>query len=275
MDRKSSIKKNKYFPRRIDKNTHIIYGTHAVTAALSNPNRQNLKLVATSEALKRLLNGPIEWSSKPRKALEDAKIVKQNELSDFLPTDSNHQGLLLYSSPLEQPSLESTLHKIDNSSAPLVILDQIKDPRNVGAIMRSASVMGAKAIIIDPRHSHSVTGALAKAASGALETLPLIQGTNLGRAIDKVKDAGYWIVGLDTRASNSIEKAFVNSPIAIILGSEENGLRRLTTESCDILAVIPTTQFNKYGTEINLNVSNAAAVAPVSYTHLRAHETDS
>tara|TARA_B100000686_G_C16633433_1_gene885994 strand:+ start:211 stop:1026 length:816 start_codon:yes stop_codon:yes gene_type:complete len=261
MDRKSSIKKNKYFPRRIDKNTPIIYGTHAVTAALSNPNRQNLKLVATSEALKRLLNGPVEWSSKPRKALEDARIVKQNELSDFLPTDSNHQGLLLYSSTLEQPSLESILHKIDNSSAPLVILDQIKDPRNVGAIMRSASVMGAKAIIIQSRHSPSVTGALAKAASGALETLPLIQVTNLVRAIDKVKDAGYWIVGLDTRASNSIEKAFVNSPIAIILGSEENGLRRLTTERCDILAVIPTTQFNKYGTEINLNVSNAAAVA--------------
>jgi|TARA_Y100000994_G_C15648057_1_gene424160 23S rRNA (guanosine2251-2'-O)-methyltransferase len=260
MVRKHLIEKNKSFYSNYSKKNHAtIYGTHAVKAALSNINRSELTLMGTPEALQSLKTSSITLNPKSIEALKNAKQISRNEINELLPIGATHQGLLLFSNALPQPKLESLLKNINEKSGPLVALDQIKDPRNVGAIMRSSFALGARAIIIQSRNSAPISGALAKAASGALETLPFIQVTNLARALDKIKDAGYWLVGLDSRADKSIHSALSYQPVTIVLGSEEQGLRRLTSERCDILATIPTSNYHEEG--ISLNVSNAAAIA--------------
>ncbi len=168
-----------------------------------------------------------------------------------------HQGVALLARPLSQLSLDDVIAELATTrNARVVVLDQVSDPHNIGAIVRSAAAFGALAVIVQDRHTPPVTGSLAKAASGGLEACQFVRVTNIARALEQLKKAGVWCLGLDGAASQSLAEAAVNGPLALVLGAEGTGLRRLTAENCDALARIAHT-----GAVASLNVSNAAAIA--------------
>ena len=187
-----------------------------------------------------------------------AEIVSNDDLRDLLPEQAIHQGLALKASPLPEYDIEdvpSLQNSPDYSS--VAILDQVTDPHNVGAILRSAAAFNIDALVLPARHSPPVTGVLARSASGALETVPLIRVNNLARALDKLADMGYWRIGLDGRADQQLDQAIKSAEkIALILGSEGKGLRRLTEEKCDLMGKLPISPKIE-----SLNVSNAAAIS--------------
>ena len=226
-----------------------LYGLHPVTAALRNPARQAVKLIATRQAAERLhatlpdLTVPLE-------------ISDSTSVAALLPEDAVHQGLALACTPLNQPFLEDLAEGPDAPPA-LVVLDQVTDPHNVGAILRTSAVFGAGAVVIQDRHAPPESGVLAKSASGALESVPLIRIGNLARSLEVLKQAGYWVVGLDGEAEAGLQGLGEKGKTALVLGAEGQGLRRLTAETCDFLVKIPMAP-NAVG---SLNVSNAAAVA--------------
>lgn len=223
-----------------------LYGLHAVAAALRNPDRRPERLLATPNAAERL-----------KKDCPQARpeVVDRAAIEAVLPPGAVHQGLTLLASPLPARSLEDVL-AAHTGAALLVVLDQVTDPQNVGAILRSAAAFGAAAVILPHRHAPPVTGALAKAASGALEHVPLIDVGNLERALQQLKDAGFWCIGLDGSADRSIADGMPGNRLVLVMGAEGSGLRRLTAERCDLLVRLPT-----QGPIATLNVSNAAAVA--------------
>lgn len=223
-----------------------LYGHHAVTAALNNPQRRPERLLATVNAAERLRRDC------PAAAPE---IVDRPAIDAVLPPGAVHQGLALLAGPLPAPGLDELLETL-GKEALVVVLDQVTDPQNVGAILRSCAAFGAAAMIVPRRHAPPVTGVLAKAASGALEHVPLIEVANLERALARLKDAGFWCLGLDAAADRSIDAVAPDPRLALVMGAEGPGLRRLTAERCDLLARLPTR--GPIGT---LNVSNAAAVA--------------
>lgn len=223
-----------------------IYGRHAVRAALDNPNRRTDRLVATVEAASRLQDDfP---ALKP-------EIVDRNTLDALLPDHAVHQGIALLSPVLQAVALEDLLADL-GAQAILVVLDQVTDPHNVGAVLRSAAAFGAIGVVVQDRSAPPSGGALTKAASGALDILPLVRVTNLARALDQIEAAGFWRIGFDGDAAQTLEEAPLNGRIALVLGAEGSGLRRLTREACDHLARIAAP-----GKLKTLNVSNAAAVA--------------
>lgn len=222
----------------------LIYGTHAVSAALANPARRCLNLWATPNAAQRLAE-PIAKSE------IEADIVRPEHLDRRLSAAAVHQGVLLEATPLPEPALEDIA-----PHGPLVILDQVSDPHNVGAILRSCAAFGAAGLVLTERHSPANTGVLAKAASGALEHVPLYRVTNLARALRTIAANGYTVIGLDGDADDDIADLDLSGAIALVLGAEGKGLRRLTRETCDRLARLGTS-----GPLTSLNVSNAAAVA--------------
>jgi 23S rRNA (guanosine2251-2'-O)-methyltransferase len=225
-----------------------LHGLHAVAAALGNPRRRLRRLVATAEALPALtaaLPGP--WPVTPEPA--EARAI-----AALLPPGSVHQGLALLAEPLAQPPLQEALGVSDG---PVVVLDQVTDPRNVGAILRSAAAFGAAAVIVQDRHAPVESGAMARAAAGALERVPLIRAVNIARTLEALKRAGLWIVGLDGQAPVTLEGAGLGDRrLALVLGAEDGGLRRLTREACDSLVRLPQTRAVE-----SLNVSVAASVA--------------
>lgn len=242
--------------------SELLYGFHPVLAALRNPARQKQRLMLTKEAKKSLANEVAELSALPNaaqsdleSALANSHTVARAEIDSALPQGSVHQGFLLQCAPLAAPTIEECCAP-DGSNAPLVLLDQVSDPHNVGAILRSAAAFGARAVILPERHSPSATGVLAKAASGALETVPLLRVTNLARSMRELKDMGYWLTGLDSNTDTLLSSAALKHPVALVLGAEGSGLRRLTRENCDMLAAIKMS-----GSMHSLNVSNAAAIA--------------
>lgn len=223
-----------------------LYGRHAVLAALANPRRRCRRLLATAEAQREGL------PPSPGIATE---TVTRHELDRLLP-DAVHQGLALLAEPLPEPGLEDALKEAPGR--PVLVLDQVSDPRNVGAILRSAAAFGAACVIVQERHAPQATGALAKAASGALEIVPLLRETNIARTLDALKSQGYWCIGLDAAVPTTLARAKPEEsrPVALVLGAEGMGLRRLVAERCDALARLPITKAVE-----SLNVSNAAAVA--------------
>ncbi len=223
-----------------------LYGTHPVVAALQNPHRRLRRLLLTEEAeaaLSGRLNGPLPLP---------AERTDRARLDALLGRDAVHGGLALLADPLATPPLDQVLQR----PGPVLVLDQVTDPRNVGAILRSAAAFGVAAVIVQDRNAPEETGVLAKAASGALETVPLLRAVNLSRTLAALKAAGLWTVGLDSSGSRFDGAAFRARRVALVLGAEGEGLRRLTRETCDEIAglVMP-------GTMESLNVSNAAAVA--------------
>ncbi len=174
-----------------------------------------------------------------------------------------HQGLALEAKPLAESDLDDLIAAIPANNAPQIVLllDQVTDPHNVGAILRSAAAFAALAVIVPEHGAPPVTGALAKAASGALETVPLVRVVNLARTLERLKEAGFWCVGLDSDAADSLADLALPQRIGLVLGAEGAGLRRLVREQCDYLAKLPTR-----GALHSLNVSNAAAVALYALT---------
>ncbi|HEX2580761.1 MAG TPA: 23S rRNA (guanosine(2251)-2'-O)-methyltransferase RlmB [Dongiaceae bacterium] len=222
-----------------------IYGRHAVTAALANPARTFLRLVESGQKgeLPRPEGAP-NWEH-------------HDNIGALLPRDSVHQGLAALVRPLAEPDIAEICARLEGrKEALLVLLDQVTDPHNVGAILRSAAAFGAEAVILTERNAAPQSGVLAKAASGGLEIVSLARTVNLARAIDEIKQAGFWITGLAGEAERTLDEIDLSGKTALVLGSEENGLRRLTRERADHLARLPT------GAALSqLNVSNAAAVA--------------
>ncbi len=228
-----------------------LYGFHPVRAALGNPAREIRRLLLARPELRDALG----------EVCPADPIVSDNaEIGALLPTGAVHQGFALETSPLKPVALPDLLDRPDGDSL-LVVLDQITDPRNAGAILRSAAAFGAAAVIQQERYGAAQTGVLAKAASGALETVPLVRVVNICRALDQLQPAGFWRIGLDATATRSLDDPRPGGRLALVLGAEGRGLRRLTREHCDELAAIPMR-----GAVPSLNVSNAAAVALYALT---------
>lgn len=225
-----------------------LFGLHAVEAALRNPARQIKKLTLTENAQRRLVEAlgaeithPIEQAT-PR------------DLDRILGADTVHQGAMLETEPLPEPAFSDLIAAA--AGRPLIVLDQVTDPHNVGAILRSAAAFGAAGLVMTRRHSPPLNGVLAKSASGALELIPVALVGNLARALEELKDVGFTVVGLDGTATDAVEATDWSVPIALVMGAEGKGLRELTGKTCDKLARITTD-----GPLASLNVSNAAAVA--------------
>jgi 23S rRNA (guanosine2251-2'-O)-methyltransferase len=223
-----------------------LYGLHAVAAALANPTRRLRHLLLTEEAQQTIAQRqPPPWPIQ-------AEQVDRGRLDHLLGRDIAHQGAALLADPLPPPSLQQALDR----PGPLLVLDQVTDPRNVGAILRSAAAFGAAAVITQDRNAPEETGALAKAASGALETVPLLRAVNIARTLIALKAAGLWTVGLDTGGAQLLGPALDGRRVALVLGAEGEGLRRLTRETCDEIAGL-----RMHGKMESLNVSAAASVA--------------
>ena len=235
-----------------------IYGRHAVAAALANPERRwhRLAVLARHEQEARAL---VASATALRRADgEPVCVLDRNDFAGLLPDGAVHQGLALAVEPLAEPDLEDVLRGAAMLSGRIVVvlLDQVSDPHNVGAVLRSASAFGALAVVLPIHGAPAIAGALAKAAAGALESVPLVRVVNLARALDRLKDAGFWICGLDATASHPLASIDLGARVALVLGSEGGGMRRLVRERCDHLARLPTR-----ARQSTINVSNAAAVA--------------
>ncbi len=223
-----------------------LYGLHAVAAALTNPARHVRRLAATPE-------GAAKLSRMAPAATPDT--LDRQALERLLPPGAVHQGVALSADALEQPDLEDVVARAGDT-ATLVILDQVTDPHNIGAVLRSAAAFGALAVLQTERGAPAATGIVAKSASGALEAVPLVAVTNLARALERLKAENFWCVGLDGDADQTLAEAAPSGRVALVLGAEGKGLRRLTRAHCDLLARLPTRP-----PVSSLNVSNAAAVA--------------
>ena len=226
-----------------------LFGIHAVAAALGNPRRIISRLRLSEGAAHKLASALEARNLRP-------EHVEPKDLDQLLGADQVHQGALLITQPLPEPGLPALAETSANGGGPVIILDQVTDPHNVGAILRSAAVFGAAGIVMTRRHSPPLAGTLAKSASGALELVPVTLVTNLSRAMRELKDLGLQCIGLDGSAGVALEARPFDGPSALVLGAEGAGLRRLTRETCDSLCCI-----SGGGPLRSLNVSNAAAVA--------------
>ena len=231
------------------KGSHYLYGLHAVRAALSNPRRKLLRLMVSEEKLLEDLGvGPLAQKV-------PTELVDKSALNKFVGPGAVHQGVCLQTVPLEQPDLEDLLAS-QKTFQRLAILDQVTDPHNVGAILRSAAAFAIDGLLMTKNHAPSQSGTLAKAASGALEHVPLVSVTNLARALETLKEEGFWCIGLDGQGEDACATLKTYKKLALILGAEGDGMRRLTRAHCDLVVKISTQ--NDF---CSLNVSNAAAIA--------------
>ena len=221
------------------------WGRHAVAAVLDNPNRKVVRAWATREAA--------EFMQFPKEVA--VTLADVADLGRLVPRDAPHQGVVVEAEPLEEVWLDELLSAAPGRAV-LLVLDQVTDPHNVGAILRSAAAFGAIGIVTQDRHSPPESGALAKAASGALETMPWARTVNLARALGDIAEAGFWRIGLTGDAEAELKDSLGPARVALVLGAEGPGLRPNTREHCDALARLPITSAVE-----SLNVSNAAAVA--------------
>lgn len=234
-----------------------LYGRHAVFAALANPRRTIDRVVATAEFQQRFA------AALPRPV--PVETVERGMLDDLLGPAAVHQGIAAHAQPLPPLVMEELIDALPPSGpAQILVLDEVTDPRNVGAMLRSAAAFGAAGVVVTRHNAADETGALAKAASGALDTLPLAEAGNLRRGLEQLKAAGFWCLGLDHPAPALLGATPPPDRLAWVLGAEGRGLRRLTAETCDSLVAIPIVEAME-----SLNVSNAAAIA--LYEWCRCH----
>lgn len=240
----------KRFGRAAVAGTVWLFGLHAVRDALLNPAREKLRLVLTKNAADRLGDAPAQAGVEP-------ELADPRRFPAPLDPGSAHQGAALEARPLDWGTVAG-LCRPGDAGALVMLLDRVSDPQNVGAILRSAEVFGACAVIAPERHSVPETGALAKAASGALERQPYLRVRNLSETMAELQAMGYGLIGLDGAARVTLAQAVAaaDGPLGFVLGAEGPGLRAKTRESCDMLASIPAAS-----DFASLNVSNAAAVA--------------
>jgi 23S rRNA (guanosine2251-2'-O)-methyltransferase len=223
-----------------------LWGRHAVEAALKNPERSHRKLWATREGVESLdgelpSDFAVEWA-------------QPSDLARLVARDAPHQGLVLECEPLDDIFLDDILD--GDADRPILVLDQVTDPHNVGALMRSAAAFHAAAIVTQDRHAPPESGVLAKSASGALEIVPWVRVVNLARALEEIAEAGYWRIGLDGTAETTLGDALPAGPVALVLGAEGEGMRHNILQHCDALARLPISEAME-----SLNVSNAGAIA--------------
>ena len=227
----------------------VIYGAHPVEEALKNPKRKFVKLTCT-------LNGAERLKAVIQPLGITPEIVNPKVLDRRLEPDAVHQGMILEAKALRQPQLK----EIEQSGV-VVMLDQVTDPHNVGAILRTCAAFQVTAVVTTARHSAEASGVLFKAASGAYEHVPFVKVTNLARAMEELRDAGFRLVGLDSEAEIALGEVDKTPPLVLVLGAEGKGLRELTRKNCDVVAKLDFS-----GAIRSLNVSNAAAVALYALT---------
>lgn len=258
---KKRFKPNRGRPRKDNRHRHPearreaqddgplrLFGVHAVEAALGNDARRLHRLLATE-------NGEHRLAEAIARRKVPVERVTPRDLDRLLGADTVHQGLALETEPLPEPSLEDLIEAAV-AGGPLVVLDHVTDPHNVGAVLRSAAVFGASGLIMTRRHSPPLNGVLAKSASGALELVPVALVQNLSRTLEEIKAQGIRCIGLDGGSDYQLETEDFSGPAALVLGAEGKGLRELTRDTCDRTVRIATA-----GPLASLNVSNAAAVA--------------
>lgn len=244
-----------------------LYGRHTVAAALANPERRwhRLAVLAAQEAEAAAL----VVAAAARRVGQDAAVavLDRTALERLLPEGAVHQGWALRVEPLEEADLDDLLRAAELRAGRriIVVLDQVSDPHNAGAILRSAAAFGTAGVVLGGHAAPPPTGTMAKAASGALDRVTLARAGNLARALHRLKEAGFWCVGLDEEAPAALSALDLGPRVALVLGSEGGGLRRLVRERCDFLARLPTRPEMP-----SLNVSNAAAIA--LYELMRAEE---
>ena len=248
---------------RAPNNSYFLWGHHALAAALANQNRRIKALYATKEGYDRLIALISALPARRASALPDIKAVERHQL-DHLPQagiDGGkivHQGIVAAVAPLDNPHLDDFLETVtsdDSRPVRLMVLDQVSDPRNVGAILRSARAFGTTALIMQDRHAPEETGGLARTAVGALEEVTIIRVVNLARALDTLKDYHFHIAGLDMEGSHDTSRAAGADRLALVMGSEGKGMRRLTAQACDEIVAIAMADSSE-----SLNVSVAAAI---------------
>lgn len=225
-----------------------VWGLHPVRAALANKRRTIKRLLATPQS-----QAAITALAKARAV--EVEIVESGRIGNLVPPDSVHQGVAALLTPMEAIDIQDA---VEGATTPrrVVVLDQVTDPHNIGAILRSAAAFGVAAVIVQDRHTPQVSGIVAKAASGAAEIVPLVRVTNIARALEELEGLGFQRIGLADEATGLIGTLDRTRDIAIILGAEGDGMRRLTRENCDMLVALPTKPEMP-----SLNVSNACAVA--------------
>ena len=238
-------------PSKAPGNRPRLWGRHAVTAALANPERSVRKLWATKEALAHL-------DLPPGLPVTYADAA---DLGRLVPGDAPHQGLVAEVDPLEDMWLGDLLATGADDARPLLVLDQVTDPHNLGAILRSAAAFDALGVVTQDRHAPPESGTVARAASGALETMPWVRVVNLARALDEIAEAGFWRIGLTGHADRPLAQMMGTQRITLVLGAEGEGMRQNTEAHCDQLACLPISDKVE-----SLNVSNAAAVALYAIT---------
>jgi 23S rRNA (guanosine2251-2'-O)-methyltransferase len=236
----------------------LIYGKHPVIAALNNPRRHCIKLYTTKfiwhELQQKIPNLKIT-----------AHLLEPHELEMMLPIGSNHQNIILEAHPLKTLELEDIIEQDSSKSTScLIILDQITDPHNIGAIIRSAAAFSASAIILPDNNSPKENATIVKCAAGATETVPMIYVTNLANCIKSLKKEGYWIIGLDGHTNSELNPSIFSEKVAIVMGSEDTGMRKLTKDNCDYIVKIPMSSNLE-----SLNVSNAAAITLYEFSKYR------
>ena len=222
------------------------WGRHAVLAALANPERTVRKLWGTREALASLDLPPVL-------PITYADVA---DLGRLVPTDAPHQGLVAEVEPLDELWLGDLLERKSEAKRPILVLDQVTDPHNVGAILRSAAAFDALGIVTQDRHAPPESGTVARAASGALELVPWVRVVNLARALDEIAEADFWRIGLTGNTETKLADALGSPHVALVLGAEGEGMRHNTEAHCDVLARLPISPRIE-----SLNVSNAAAIA--------------
>ncbi|MBX3593498.1 23S rRNA (guanosine(2251)-2'-O)-methyltransferase RlmB [Sphingomonas sp.] len=222
------------------------WGRHAVIAALANPERTVRRIWGTREALQALDLPPVL----------PITYADAADLGRLVPPDAPHQGLVIEVDPLDEIWLGDLLEAGEGDRRPLLVLDHVTDPHNVGAILRSAAAFDALGIVTQDRHAPPESGSLARAASGALEVVPWVRVVNLARALDEIGEAGFWRIGLAGEASGSLAQVMGDTRPALVLGAEGEGMRHNTAAHCDDLARLPISPKVE-----SLNVSNAAAIA--------------
>jgi len=222
-----------------------LWGRHAVAAALDNPDRKILRAWATRDAAA-LMQFPADIP---------VTLADVADLGRLVPGDAPHQGVVIEAEPLDDAWLDDILSG-SPERAVLLVLDQVTDPHNIGAILRSAAAFGAIGIVTQDRHSPPESGVVAKAASGTLERVPWVRVVNLARALEEIAEAGFWRIGLTGDAETELKEALGPPRVALVLGAEGAGLRHNTRDHCDAVARLPITDAVE-----SLNVSNAAAVA--------------
>ncbi len=235
--------------------SNVLFGWHAVGAALANPRRSVRDLMCLEGQSAELGDRLAALPPARRSTLPAPRVVEKADLDSLLGVDAVHQGVAAMVDPLAEISLEQAIAEVGDRAV-MVVLDQVTDPHNIGAVMRSAAAFGAEAVILQDRHSPQAGATVAKAASGALDVLPLVRVTNLARALRTLQEAGFWCIGLAEEGARPLHQIDMQDRTALVFGAEGDGLRRLTRETCDLLAHLPTRPPIR-----SLNVSGAAAIA--------------